>query len=39
VLAATSAGDPASTAIRTAATPLELDDEGIGGVSEAFEAF
>jgi hypothetical protein len=34
VLAATSAGDPASAAIRTAATPLELDDEGIGGVSE-----
>jgi hypothetical protein len=39
VLTATSTGISASAAIRTAATPLELDDEGIGGVSEAFEAF
>jgi hypothetical protein len=38
VLTATSAGDPASTAILMAATPLELD-EGIGGVSEAFGVF
>jgi hypothetical protein len=36
VLTTTSAGDPASAAIRTAATPLELDDEGIGGVSTYF---